>query len=118
MRRVKVALLVSVSWNAPVGCSGNASQKPICSAPAATLSRYVLSGLVIQNIDTVLSEGIRTSLDCWLTPPAGRVSPDAARLVPMQGLDVWHLVRIPRLCTNSLPCSTPSSRKKQWPTEL
>ena len=32
------------------------------------------------------------------------------------GFDVWHFVWIARLCTNSLPCSMPSSMKKQWPT--
>src|SRR6185436_17938441 len=48
MRRGQVALLISVPSNFPVGCSGKANQKPVASEPAATLSRYTLSGLVIQ----------------------------------------------------------------------
>ena len=39
VRRGQVALLISVPSNAPVGCSGNANQKPVASDPAATLSR-------------------------------------------------------------------------------
>src|SRR3954469_20959902 len=58
MRRGHIALLLSVPSCAPVGCSGKASQKPVASEPAATLSRYTLSGLVIQKEDAVLSEGI------------------------------------------------------------
>src|SRR5580704_1578540 len=110
----QVALLMSVPANAPVGCSGMAYQKPVASEPAATLSTKVLSGLVIQNVDTLLSEGIRISLASWpvstkFLPP---VDPNGARLVPTHGASGWHLVRIPRLCTNWLPCSTASSRKK------
>ena len=56
---------ISVPSNLPFGCSGNDIQKPFESEPAATLSRNVLSGLVIQNVDTVLSEGSRTSLEAW-----------------------------------------------------
>ena len=32
-------------------------------------------------------------------------SPFAARLVGAQALEVWHLIWMARLCTNSLPCS-------------
>src|SRR6188768_4233246 len=48
VRRGQVALLTSVSRNAPFGCSGNENQNPFASEPAATLSTKVLSGLVIQ----------------------------------------------------------------------
>jgi hypothetical protein len=46
--------------------------------------------LVIQNEDTVLSEGIKTSLESWpvvlkLVPA---VAPNGARLVGSQGFDV------------------------------
>src|SRR5688572_16455090 len=121
MRRGQVALLISVPSNLPNGCSGKANQKPVESDPAATLSRYILSGLVIQNVDTVLSDGIRTSLDCWpvvLKFRPSPVAPNGARLVGSHAFDVWHFVWIARLRTNSLPCSMPSSRKKQWPTLL
>src|SRR5687767_6322371 len=115
VRRGQVALLISVPSNAPVGCSGKANQNPVASEPAATLSRYTLSGLVIQKLDTVLSEGIKTSLESWPVKlkfvPA--VAPNGARLVGSQGLDVWHLVWIARLRTYWLPVSMPSSRKKQ-----
>src|SRR5512134_2539756 len=87
VRRGQVALLISVPSNLPFGCSGSDIQKPFESDPAATLSRYVLSGLVIQKLATVLSEGSRTSLDCWPFVPV-LVSPAAARLVGTQGLDV------------------------------
>src|SRR5512139_673779 len=62
VRRGQVALLWSVPWNAPFGCSGKDIQKPFSSEPAATLSMKVLSGLVIQYDATVLSEGSRVSL--------------------------------------------------------
>ncbi len=65
--RGQVALLMSVLRNAPFGCSGNENQKPFSSEPAATLSMKVLSGLVIQKADTVLSEGSRVSLADMLT---------------------------------------------------
>src|ERR1700722_11020756 len=116
IRRGQVALLISVPAKAPVGCSGMAYQKPVASEPAATLSTKLLSGLVIQNVDTLLSEGIRISLASWpaelkFLPPA--TDPNGARLVGEHGASGWHLVRIPRLWTNWLPCSTASSRKKQ-----
>src|SRR6185436_18162966 len=90
VRRGQVALLISVPSNLPVGCSGKANQKPVASDPAATLSRYVLSGLVIQKDDTVLSEGIRTSLESWpvVLKFVPAVAPNGARLVGSQGLDV------------------------------
>src|SRR6187402_2975969 len=109
MLRGQVFLLISVPSNFPFGCSGNDIQKPFESDPAATLSRNVLSGLVIQNVATVLSEGSRTSLEAWpfaLTAwrsSKSALSPAAARRVGTQGLDVWHLVWIPRLRTNWLP---------------
>src|SRR6185437_15787163 len=83
VRRGQVALLTSVPANAPVGCSGRANQKPVASDPAATLSR-----LVIQNVDAVLSEGIRTSLALWpakskFLPPS---APNGPRFVATQGL--------------------------------
>ena len=62
VRRGQVALLMSVSRNAPFGCSGIDNQKPFASEPAATLSMKVLSGLVIQYAATVLSEGSSVSL--------------------------------------------------------
>src|SRR4029079_15026440 len=65
VRRGQVFALISVPSNLPFGCSGNDIQKPFESEPAATLSRKVLSGLVIQNVATVLSEGSRTSLEAW-----------------------------------------------------
>src|SRR3954471_17364174 len=65
VRRGHVFALISVPSNLPVGCSGNANQNPVESDPAATLSRYTLSGLVIQNVDAVLSDGIRMSLAFW-----------------------------------------------------
>jgi hypothetical protein len=40
------------------------------------------------------------------------------RLVGSHGRVGWHLVWMPRLRTNWLPVSIPSSRKKQWPTVL
>src|SRR5687767_15920725 len=113
MLRGQVFLLISVPSNLPFGCSGKDIQKPFESEPAATLSRNVLSGLVIQKLATVLSEGSRTSLDCWPFLPPGKTSPLAARLVGTHGLDVWHLVWIARLRMNWLPFSMPSSRKKQ-----
>src|SRR3546814_2586315 len=63
VRPGQVFLLISVPSNAPVGCCGNANQKPIWSDPAATLPLYLLSGLVIQNVETVLSDGIRICFD-------------------------------------------------------
>src|SRR4030095_2238895 len=111
VRRGQVCALISVPANLPFGCSGNDIQKPFESEPAATLSRYVLSGLVIQKLAAVLSEGSRTSLDCWPFVPF-LVSPLAARLVGTHGLDVWHFVWIARLWTNSLPCSMSSSREE------
>src|SRR6185503_14730456 len=88
IRRGQVALLTSVPSNAPVGCIGNANQKPVDSDPAATLSRKILSGLVIQKVDAVLSEGIRMSLAFWpsvlkFLPPATLNGP---RFVGTQGL--------------------------------
>ena len=70
---------------------------------------------MIQKVDTVLSEGSRTSLESWpvVLKFVPSVAPDGARLVGTHGLDVWHLVWIARLWTNWLPCSMPSSRKKQ-----
>src|SRR5579862_7663795 len=85
VRRGQVFALISVPSNLPVGCSGNDIQKPFESEPAATLSRYMLSGLVIQKVDAVLSEGIRMSLAFWPFPPAGRLSPAAARFVATHG---------------------------------
>src|SRR6478735_5239886 len=76
VRRGQILLLPSLSRKAPVGCCGKAIQKPIASDPAATLSRYTLSGLVIQNDDAVLSDGIRILSDFW---PA---------------LDWWAMVRL------------------------
>src|ERR1700722_16894923 len=116
IRRGQVALLISVPANAPVGCSGMAYQKPVASEPAATVSTKGLSGLVIQNVHSLLSEGIRRALafgptDSKFLPPA--TDPNGARLVGTHGASGWPLVRIPRLCTNWLPCSTASSRKKQ-----
>src|SRR6478672_9404000 len=61
VRRGQVFLAMSVPRNLPCGCSGNDSQKPFSSEPAATLSMKVLSGLVIQKLATVLSDGIRVS---------------------------------------------------------
>src|SRR6185312_8554067 len=88
VRRGQVALLTSVPANAPVGCSGKANQKPVASDPAATLSRKILSGLVIQKVDAVLSEGIRMSLAFC---PAGSNTflgsvPIGPRFVGTQGL--------------------------------
>ena len=62
VRRGQVFALISVPSNLPVGCSGKAIQKPVASEPADTFPRYVLSGFVIQNVDTVLSEGINWSV--------------------------------------------------------
>src|SRR5437867_2291245 len=100
VRRGQMFALPSLFRNAPVGCSGKANQKPVCSDPAATLSRKVLSGLVIQNIEAVLSDGSRTSLALWPAAPEPGPPPDPAgpRLVGTQGLPSgWHLVRMPRL---------------------
>src|SRR5579885_2997583 len=58
IRRGQVLALISVPSNLPVGCWGKAYQKPVASEPADTFPRYVLSGLVIQKVDAVLSEGI------------------------------------------------------------
>ncbi|MND02656.1 hypothetical protein D3C83_221170 [compost metagenome] len=72
--------------------------------------------MVIQKDETVLSDGIRTSLESWpvvLKFKPSELDPNGARLVGSQGLDVWHLVWIARLRTNWLPVSMPSSRKKQ-----
>src|SRR5262245_26272120 len=91
VRRGQVALLISVPSNLPVGCSGKANQKPVASEPAATLSRYVLSGFVIQKLDTVLSEGSRTSLEFWpsfLKFRPSAVDPNMARFVGSHALDV------------------------------
>src|SRR5215467_4665063 len=112
IRRGQVFALSSVPSNLPVGCSGKANQNPVASDPAATLSRYTLSGLVIQKVDAVLSEGSRISLAFWpveskLVPP---VVPNGARFVGTHGASGWHLVKIARLWTNWLSCSTPSSR--------
>src|SRR6187200_1491344 len=88
VRAGHVALLRSEPSNAPVGCSGKASQKPVASDPAATLPTYVLS------------EGIRISLESWplvLKFNRSAVDPNGARSVGSQGLDVWHLVWIARL---------------------
>src|SRR5580658_7895522 len=87
IRRGQVALLISVPANAPVGCSGSANQKPVDSDPAATLSRKILSGLVIQKVDAVLSEGIRISLAFWpsvlkFLPPS---APNGPRSVGTHG---------------------------------
>src|SRR5688572_20241371 len=123
VRRGQMVLAISVPSNCPFGCSGRDSQKPFSSEPAATLSMKLLSGLVIQKDATVLSEGSRVSwaeklvlLRAWRF--AESISPFAARLVGTQAFDVWHLVWIARFLMNSLPCSIPSSRKKQWPTVL
>src|SRR6185436_6750428 len=94
VRRGQVFALISVPSNLPFGCSGNDIQKPFESEPAATLSRKVLSGLVIQKLAAVLSEGNRTSLDSWrfaLTAwrlSKSRLSPAAASLVGTHGFDV------------------------------
>src|SRR5688572_11008762 len=91
MRRGQVARLISVPSNLPVGCSGKANQNPVESDPAATLSRYTLSGLVIQKDDTVLSDGIRTSLESWpvvLKFKPSELAPNGVRLVGSHGLDV------------------------------
>src|ERR1700679_450592 len=87
VRRGQVVLLISVPSNLPVGCSGKANQKPVASDPAATLSRYILSGLVIQKVDAVLSEGSRISLAFWpavskFFPPS---APNGARFVGTHG---------------------------------
>src|SRR5215469_6777953 len=120
VRRGQVALLISVPSNFPCGCSGNDHQKPFSSEPAATLSTNVLSGLVIQKAATVLSEGSRVSLPdtlaclmAWRFSYALLSSPFGARLYGTQAFEVWHLIWMARLCTNWLPCSMPSSRKKQ-----
>src|SRR5262245_8350040 len=79
---------------APVGCSGKANQNPVWSDPAATLSRYMLSGLVIQKVEAVLSDGIRTALEAWPAAPEPGPPPDPAgpRLVGTHGSVGWHLV--------------------------
>src|SRR6187402_2215230 len=69
VRRGQVALLISVPSNWPIGCSGMASQ----------------------NVDTVLSEGIRTSLESWpvvLKFKPSELDPNGARFVGSQGFDV------------------------------
>src|SRR5947208_315508 len=82
---------------------------------AGPLSLETVSGLVIQNVDAVLSDGIRMFLAFW--PSVRKFLPSAdlngARFVGTHGAFEWHLVRIARLWTNWLPCSTASSRKKQ-----
>src|SRR5690349_13435321 len=80
----------------------------------------MLSGLVTQNAETVLSDGISTSLDsCPAFDAAkGGRSASGPRLVGMHGLVGWHFTWIARLWMNWLPVSTASSRKKQWPTVL
>ncbi len=80
----------------------------------------MLSGLVIQKVEAVLSDGISTAFDAWPAALAPGPPPDPAgpRLVGTQGRVGWHLVWMPRLWTNWLPVSTASSRKKQWPTVL
>src|SRR5579862_9887042 len=88
VRRGQVVLLISVPSNAPVGWFGSASQNPVASDPAATLSRKILSGFVNQKVDAVLSEGIRTSL---ASCPVGSNTlfgsdPIGPRLVGLQGL--------------------------------
>src|SRR5690606_6010358 len=107
MLRGQVFLLISVPSNWPFGCSGRDIQKPFSSEPAATLSRKMLSGLVIQKLATVLSEGSSTSFDCWplvAAPWRGALlSPSAARLVGTQALVGWHLVWMARFFTNWLP---------------
>src|SRR5690606_2890777 len=121
---VQTCALPILPSNWPLGCSGNDIQKPFESEPAATLSRKMLSGLVIQKLATVLSEGSSTSLEAWpFALTAWRsskfaISPAAGRAVGTQALVGWHLVWIARFFTNWLPVSMPSSRKKQWPTLL
>src|SRR5690606_14914435 len=81
----------------------------------------MLSGLVAQNVDAVLSDGIRMSLDAWPAAPRPAVddaNPAGPRCVGIHGSVGWHLVWMPKLWTNWLPVSMPSSRKKQWPTVL
>src|SRR5690606_30454603 len=80
----------------------------------------MLSGLVTQKVEAVLSDGIRIWSDRWPAAPrlAELASPAGPRCVGSHGLVGWHLVRMPRLRTNWLPVSTASSRKKQWPTVL
>src|SRR4029450_6955802 len=109
---------MSVPRNLPIGCSGKENQKPFASEPAATLSMKVLSGLVIQKAATVLSEGSRVCLPDMMVVLmhwrfAESISPFGARLVGTHAFEVWHLIWIARLCTNSLPCSMPSSRHNQ-----
>jgi hypothetical protein len=71
--------------DSPVGCSGNAYQKPKRSDPAATLFLMTLSGLVIQNVAGRSSVGSR---------------PSSVALVPS-----------PRFPSMMLSCSMPSSKK-------
>src|SRR5690349_5474067 len=79
----------------------------------------MLSGLVIQKVEAVLSDGIRMFGDfCPAAPRPAVASPAGPRFVGSHGRVGWHLVWMPRLWTNWLPVSTPSSRKKQWPTVL
>src|SRR6478609_4520508 len=87
VRRGQMLALPSLPSCAPVGCSGKANQKPVCSDPAATLSRYTLSGLVIQKVDAVLSDGISTALDAWpaALEPGPPPDPAGPRLVGTHG---------------------------------
>src|SRR5690606_36126012 len=116
MRRGHTFAASSVPSNAPMGCSGSEYQKPFASEPAATFSTKWLNGFVIQYVVTVLSDGIRTSAERWPLPSP--LSPGTPRLVGLHGFVGWHFVAIPRLRTNQLPVSMPSSRKKQCPTLL
>src|SRR4029450_12350678 len=122
VRRGQMFLAMSVPRNCPCGCSGIDNQKPFASEPAATLSMKVLSGLVIQYAATVLSEGSRVSLpdmlDCLMVWRFSPISPFGARFDGTQAFEGWHLIWMARFLTNSLPCSMPSSRKKQRPTML
>src|SRR5688500_15255876 len=117
VRRGQMLLLISASRNWPIGCSGSENQKPFSSEPAATLPTNELSGLVIQYAATVLSEGSRVSLPdtlaCLMVWRFSAISPFGARLYGTHGLVGWHLIWMARFLTNSLPCSMPSSRKKQ-----
>src|SRR4029078_8350011 len=96
----QMVLLPSESLNFPCGCSGRDSQKPFSSEPAATLSMKLLSGLVIQYADTVLSDGSRVSLPdmlaCLMVWRFSLISPLAARLDGTQGLVGWHLIWMAR----------------------
>src|SRR5688500_14918164 len=80
---------------------------------ARMVCAHFFVGLHFVLIGMFLTYFFRFLLAVWMLWRCSLLSPFCARLVWTYFLVGWHLIWMARFLTNSLPCSMPSSRKKQ-----